>query len=148
MPGPNNLIIVDTDIALFDPSSFMPAIPVPPIVMAPIKAKGKAQAHKLNITIMGDEKSVKAPASYITASHPIPGSGTFKIISLSPDQLTKKTTHNNKSIIVRGSQFVAALQVQGPAQMPTPAGPVPSPTPIHPGKGLFPFPKNVTVFAV
>ena len=146
MSDPKKLVIINSDIAMFDPSSFLPAIPVPPVVTAPMSAGGTAKAANMNVCINKDEKKISAPSSYMTSSHPIPGSGIFKINALAPNQLTKKTK-NTDFLITKGVQFIAALQVNSPAHMPTPAGPVPSPVAMHPGKGLFPFPKNVTVFA-
>ena len=147
MPGPEQLIIIDSDIALFDPSSFLPAIPIPPIVMGPMKAKGKAKVHNKMLCLLNDEKSVIVNSAYITVSHPIPGNGKFEITALTPPQITQKTKHNSQSIITKGQQFIAKLTVSSPAKVPTPAGPQPSPVPMHPGKGLFPFPANFNVFS-
>ena len=147
MPSPDQLIIIDNDIVLFDPSSFLPAVPMPPVPLGVIKATGKAMAFNFPICLVGDEKKVKVNWAYITTSHPIPGNGMFEIVALAPDQQTTTTVHNSKAIITKGKQFIAKFTVSSPAQVPSPAGPVPSPVPTHPGKGLFPFPINFNVFA-
>ncbi len=147
MPSSDLLIIIDNDIVMFDPSSFLPVTFIPPVPTTVIKASGNAEANKDKICLVGDEKKVKLNWAYMTASHPIPGAGVLEIIQLDSSQQASNTKHNKKKIITKGKQFKAKFTVNTPAQVLTPSGPQPSPTMSYQGKGMFPSPKNLNVFA-
>ena len=130
-----DLIIYDGDIANFIPA-FGPAI----VVVQPgqMKASGPATLSGKKICLEGDESKVSVPGCmYMAGPFAIPGTGTLKIASLAPNQKTVKTKHQGKAIIIKGAMFIAKFEVQSPAQQPTPAGPIPDPTPMYSGQGSF-----------
>jgi Contractile injection system spike tip protein len=144
----SNLIIVNLNHLEFDPSTFTPEVPLPPIVRYMIPASGKSQVHNKKVCVEGDEKKVIKLHAYTHPGHPIPGSGMFKITKLNADQKTKKTTDNDIAIIIKGSQFDAEYEVTGPAILPTPKGPEDDKKPKYTGgKGEFVDLPNTDVYA-
>jgi hypothetical protein len=113
-----------------------------------IPATGKTMVHNKTVCVVGDEKNVIKLHAYTHPGHPIPGSGMFKITKLNDDQKTKKTTDNDKKIIIKGSQFTAEYEVTGPAILPTPKGPEDDKkTKYTDGKGKFVDLPNTDVYA-
>lgn len=131
----------------FDASSFLPEMPIPGIIKHMIKASGKSRVHNLPVCVKGDETEVKKPHNYNNPSFPIPGTGTFEILALGPDQTTKKTFDNNKPIITKGSTFEAIYKINGKAILPTPKGPEDDKSPMYTGKGKFVELVNTDVYA-
>lgn len=131
----SDYVLVDGDKAMFNPSFGAATVTVQPGTLA---ASGPATLNGKKVCIAGDEKSVSVPGcSYITPSHPIPGTGTLEIQSLAGDQTAGKTSSGSTKVMLAGSSFTAAFSVQSPAQQPTSAGPVPDPAPRYSGTGRF-----------
>lgn len=128
-------IIMEGDQAIFLPAFGNAIVVVQPGVM---KASGKTAINGKKVCVAGDEGDVSVPGClYTTASHPIPGTGTLKISALGSDQQTTKTKSGGKAILLKGSTFTAAFEVQSPAQQPTASGPVPDSSPKYSGSGNF-----------
>lgn len=128
-------VIVNGDQAVFDPS-FPPATVIAPPGVITGTAKGKVSG--LLACAEGDEASiVVAGAAYFTPSFPIPGAGTLTIESLGPDQKAQKGNSGGRAFILRGSKFRARFQVNAPATVSSPGGPVPDLTPVYSGTGSF-----------
>ena len=111
-------IIINGDSVVF--SSTGPIILMPPLPITAIKANGETTINGKKVCIDGDEKKVEMSCSYTVPSFTIPGSGTLKIQSLSPEQLTKKTKSGTKSLILKGKIFTAIFEVESPAKQPPP----------------------------
>jgi hypothetical protein len=130
-----DFIVVDGDQAQFSPSFGAATVVVQP---GTLTASGPATLNGSKVCIDGDEASVSvAGCSYITGSHPIPGTGTLEIESLAGDQVATKTKSGSTYVMLVGSTFTAKFTVQSPAQQPTSAGPVPDATPQYSGTGNF-----------
>lgn len=132
-----------------DTVTFLP--PFGKCIVTPIPGTIPGSAMKTTVTakpvcLEGDEKKVIVPGvAYVSPPFVTPGVGILMIESLAPDQLSKKTTIEGKAPILKGIMFNAKFQVNVPAMMPTPAGPVPDPVPLYSGgKGMF-VPSNMTV---
>lgn len=130
-------VILENDIAMFMPM-FSPAI----VVVQPGKmpATGKTKLNGKKICLKGDEAQLQvAGCTYMTPVYSIPGTGTLKIQSLMPNQLTVKTKSGGKQIILKGSKFIAVFEVQAPAKQPPPGPgpPIPDATPKYMGNGNF-----------
>jgi hypothetical protein len=131
----SDYVLIDGDMALFTPAFGAATVVVQP---GTLKASGPATLNGKKVCIAGDEKSVSvAGCSYITPSHPIPGTGTLEIASLAGDQTATKTKSGSTKVMLVGSTFTAAFAVQNPAKQPTPGGPVPDPMPRYSGTGNF-----------
>jgi hypothetical protein len=134
MPGAD-FVVKTGDIATFNPT-FGAAI----VVVAPgnITGSGRFKVDGQLACVQGDEASVSVPGvSYVTASFPIPGTGTITIQSLAADQLGQKTSSSQKPVILKGSMFTAQFQVSAKASVSTPSGPVFDPVPLYTGTGQF-----------
>ena len=110
------------------------------LVFAPpgkMQASGTMTVTGKEVCLEGDEANVMIDAPYIAPPYVIPGQGKVIIKALAGDQLTKKTQHAGKPIILQGVMFDTEFQVTAPAQQPTPTGPVPDGTPKYNGKGQF-----------
>lgn len=130
-----DLVIITGDQAVFDPS-FPPATVVAPPGM--ITGSAKEKINGLIVCAAGDEASVVvAGAAYFTPSFPIPGVGTLTIESLATDQQARKGKTASRAMILKGTKFRARFQVNAPAQVVPPSGPVFDPTPIYSGTGSF-----------
>jgi hypothetical protein len=128
-------VLIDGDKAMFSPSFGAATVVVQP---GTLTASGPATVGGKKMCIDGDEKSVSvAGCSYVTASHPIPGTGTLEIASLAGDQKASITRTGDTKVMLVGSSFTAKFSVQGPAKQPTSAGPVPDPSPQYSGTGTF-----------
>ncbi|MFZ4641156.1 MAG: hypothetical protein ACOYMP_12240 [Nodosilinea sp.] len=130
-----DFILMTGDIAMFNPP-FGQAVVTP--LPGNIIGSSKDTITKKMVCVDGDEKTVIVPGCpYMTPSHPIPGVGILSIDSLAADQKAMRTKSNGKPVLLKGSTFKAKFQVVAPAQQPTPAGPVPDPTPQYSGTGSF-----------
>lgn len=146
MSDPQKLIIINNDTVMFNPSTFLPAIAIPPVVLKKITASGSTKVHKKKLCVELDEESVIKKSRYFTPAFPKPGQGMFIITQLDTSQTTKKTNENEKAIIIKGTQFKAAFIVTGPAI--NPGTGVSDGKPSYTGgKGLFLILGNSTVFA-
>lgn len=111
-----------------------------PMLIPPIPLQGSSTTMKVMgtpVCLKGDEvpPAVRGPLPYTAPPFVTPGMGTLKIILL-PDNLTIRTS-NQAEVILKGSTFPALFEVSSPAQMPTPAGPVPDPVGVKPGTAQF-----------
>lgn len=130
-----DFILMTGDIAMFNPP-FGQAIVTP--LPGNIIGSSKDTITKKMLCVDGDEKTVIVPGCpYMTPSHPIPGVGILSIDSLAANQKAVRTKSNGKPVLLKGGTFKAKFQVVAPAQQPTPAGPVPDPTPQYSGTGSF-----------
>ena len=129
-------LLLDGDKAIFTPSFGAATVVVQP---GTLTASGPATVNGKKVCVAGDEKSVSvAGCSYMTPSHPIPGTGTLEIASLAGDQTAQKTKSGSTLVLLVGSSFTAKFSVQSPAQQPAPPGPpVPDSTPQYSGTGTF-----------
>ncbi|MCG3469081.1 hypothetical protein L7750_01335 [Xenorhabdus bovienii] len=128
-------IVVDGDLLQFDPSfgdrQVMVSIP------GKISGTGHAQVNGKKVCILGDEKQVKVSATYITATHTTPGTGTITISALDASQQALQCT-SGAALIIKGQQFTAIFKPDSPANTTTSP---PQPDPNYPGpasgKGSF-----------
>lgn len=146
MSDPKKLIIINKDTVMFNPSTFLPAIAIPPVVTKKITASGSTEVHGKKLCVELDKDSVIKTSRYFTPSFPKPGQGMFIITQLDTSQTTKKTKENEKAVIIKGTKFKAAFIVTGPAINPGTGVPDGKPS-YTDGKGLFLILGNATVFA-
>ena len=131
----SDFILIDGDLVMFMPA-FGPATVIP--LPGKLQGSGPGTCNGKKMCVDGDEKKVSVPGCvYTTPTFPIPGSGTLKIAALSDNQKATKTKTGGKVVLLKGSNFTATLEVQSPAQQPTPAGPVPDATTQYSGMGMF-----------
>jgi hypothetical protein len=133
---PDDFVIVTGD--MIQVTIAPPAI-VPQLV-APVPLIGTSQKVMVGgkpICLEGDElpPALKAPMPYTAPPFVTPGTGTLEV-TLMPNNKTLQTD-NGKKILVKGATFIAKFNVQTPAQMPTPTGPVPDPVAVKPGTAQF-----------
>lgn len=131
-----------SDVVLLDGDQvvFLPMFGAAIVVVQPgkLSASGPATVQGKKVCVDGDEGQVQVPGClYMTPSHPIPGSGTLKVLALAPNQRAQHCQTGGKPMLLKGGQFQAKFEVQSPAQQPTPGGPVPDPVPQYVGQGLF-----------
>jgi hypothetical protein len=139
-----DFVIITGDQAIFDPAFAPATVAASPGV---ITGSAREKVNGLAACAEGDEATVVvAGAVYFTPSFPIPGAGTLTIESLGPDQKAKKAKSSSRALILKGSKFRARFQVAAPAQVTTPTGTTPDPTPIYSGTGSF-VTKNARVKA-
>lgn len=132
-----DLVIIDSDLAMFSPAFGMAIVIVRPGKLA---GTGKSTVNGKRICLEGDEKKLEVPGCmYTTPQYIIPGIGTLKIDALGGDQLSKNVKDSDKGIILKGSMFTAKFEVQSPAQDPSvaPAPPQPDSTSSYSGQGNF-----------
>jgi hypothetical protein len=131
----SDYVLIDGDKAMFNPTFGAATVVVQP---GTITGSGPATLTDKKLCIDGDEKSVSVKGcSYVTASHPIPGTGTLEIASLAGDQKATKTSTGSTKVLLLGSTFTASFSVQSPAKQPTAGGPVPDASPKYSGTGKF-----------
>lgn len=128
----NRWVIVDGDKLTFSPQ--FGERTVTPTITPVIRGSGQMQITHKNSCILGDEKRVRIPATYITASRPISGQGYITLTRLAPDQQAQFAL-STTPIIVQGSQFIASFQPSVPASHPK-DGPDPNLGALE-GTGLF-----------
>jgi hypothetical protein len=103
-----------------DQAMFSPAFGVATVVVVPgsITGSGTGRVDGSIFCVEGDEASVVVPGvAYMTASFPIPGSGTLTIDTLGSDQSGQKTNSSQKAVIIKGSTFTAKFTVVLPASV-------------------------------
>ena len=132
-----DFILIHGDKAMFLPN-FGPAI----VVVQPgdLKASGPATLNGKKVCVDGDETKVSVPGcTYMTPQYSIPGTGTLKIASLASNQKAQKTKSGSKLVLLKGGNFTAKFEVQGPAKQPPPGpgSPIPDATPQYSGSGMF-----------
>ncbi|WP_329215711.1 hypothetical protein OG352_08145 [Streptomyces sp. NBC_01485] len=118
-------------------------IPVPaviPALAAPLPLTGSSSNVTVGgtpVCLQGDELPVvlRAPLVYTAPPCTVPGTGTL-VLTLSPGNLTRKTTNGGKPILIGGGTFTAMFTVQTPATQPPPAS-VPDPLLQKPGTARF-----------
>ncbi|MDO7854085.1 hypothetical protein [Hymenobacter convexus] len=124
-----------------DQVTFLPAFGPAVVVVRPgvMQGSGKMTLKGKKVCIEGDEKQLSVPGCMYTAGpFSIPGVGTIQISALGPGQLSQKTKLGGKALVLKGTNLVAKLMVQTPAQQPAPPGPpVPDPAPQYAGSGSF-----------
>lgn len=130
---PDQHLLLDGDLAIFDPSFGAAAVIVKP---GTLTASGPATVNGKKVCVEGDEKSVSvAGCSYMAPGFASPGTGTLEIASLAGDQLATKTRSGGALVMLVGSSFTAAFVVD-PAS-PARTGPVTDLTPRYLGTGRF-----------
>lgn len=133
---PDDFIIVTGDMIQVT----IPPPAIVPMLMAPVPLTGTSQKVTIGgkpICLEGDElpPSLKSPMPYTAPPYVTPGTGTLQI-TLLPNNKTMQT-ENGKKILIKGATFTVKFNVQTPAQMPTPGGPVPDPLMVKPGTAQF-----------
>ena len=127
-----DFIVVTGDQAIFD-AAFPPATVVAP--PGTITGSGRSTVNGTPVCVQGDEATVVvAGAAYVSPGFPTPGVGILTITGLAPDQISQKDRSGGRSILLKGGQFTAQLQVVGPATNP---GGALDPGPIYSGSGSF-----------
>jgi hypothetical protein len=130
-----DFILIENDLVNFDPVFAAASVVVMPGKLA---GTGAATVGGKKMCVEGDEGKVSvAGCAYTTPAFPTPGVGTLKISKLMPDQVAMKTASNKKKVLLKGAKFIAAFEVQTPAQLPTPTGPQTDPLTQYPGTGSF-----------
>jgi hypothetical protein len=131
-----DLILIDGDLAIFDPLFGLATVAVAP---GTLRASGGATLQGKKVCIDGDERSVSVEGcAYTTAAFPVSGVGTLKISGLAINQKGMKTSSNKKKVLLKGGKFMATFQVQTPAQLIPPASPPQQDkTPEYAGTGSF-----------
>ena len=125
-----------------DQANFLPVFGAATVVVQPgnLPGSGLATLSGKKLCVDGDEKNVTVPGcSYMTPQYTIPGVGTLKISALGGDQIAHKTQTGGKHVLLKGSMFTAAFEVQSPAQQPPPGpgAPVPDAMLKYLGQGMF-----------
>lgn len=128
-----DFVILNNDQAIFN-ASFSSATVVP--VPGTISASNSADSNQMSVCVEGDESSVVATgAAYTSGSFVTPGVGTLTIESLASDQVAQNAKSNDKSLILKGSQFQAKFEVTSPAI--DPSSGVTDPVTSYSGSGYF-----------
>jgi Contractile injection system spike tip protein len=112
-----------------------------PQLIAPIPLLGTGTTVLVNnqpVCLQGDElpMAVSGPLMYTAPPFVTPGMGTLTV-TLSPNNLTLRTTAAGKPALLKGATFMATFNVTAPAMQPTPAGPVPDPVVMKPCQVQF-----------
>ncbi|MBI6549644.1 hypothetical protein [Xenorhabdus lircayensis] len=127
-------IVTDGDMLQFDPNFGNRQVTVPN--PGKISGKGHAQVNGKKVCILGDEKQVRVSATYITATHTTPGTGTITISALDASQQAFQCT-SGAALIIKGQKFTAMFTPESPAMNNTVNPPQPDvPAPSF-GKGSF-----------
>ena len=133
----SDLIVIDGDTALFNPS-FGPAM----VAVRPgtISGSGRAKVTGKTACVAGDESSVSVPGcTYFTGQYSIPGTGTLTISGLGGDQQAASSATGGTKLLLKGSTFTAKFTVTVPAMQPPPGpgSPIPDASPSYSGTGNF-----------
>jgi hypothetical protein len=116
----------------------------PPAIVPMIEAPVPLVGTSTSVTIMGmpacllgDElpPELREPLPYTEPPFVTPGTGMLEII-LAPNNITLDTMAEGP-MLLKGVIFEAMFTVEVPAEMPTPAGPVPDPLVEKPGTAQF-----------
>ncbi|MDC9591114.1 hypothetical protein PSI23_17930 [Xenorhabdus sp. XENO-10] len=127
-------IVVDGDTLLFDLS--FGNRQVTPSSPAKISGTGHAQVSGKKVCILGNEKQVRVSATYFTATHATPGTGTITISALDTRQQAFQCT-SGAALIIKGQKFTAMFTPESPAMNNTVTPPQPDVMTSSPGKGSF-----------
>lgn len=130
-------VLIDGDLAMFQPSFGIATVVVRPGTMA---GSGPATKGGKPLCLAGDEARLQVPGCiYTTPQHSIPGVGTLGIQALGGDQQAARTTHKGKALILVGGGFTAKFNVTVPAMQPPPGpgAPIPDATTEYAGQGQF-----------
>ena len=142
------LVVVVDDNAVFDPTSFTPAIitEIPDGAMQNTpQSTSSAKLGEKAVCLKGDEAMVMVQCSYTTSTLTTQGSGMVKISKLADDHVAKKTKFNGKPVLLSGaagSSFEAEFSVLSPAI--DPSGSTVEPGLPYKGKGCFDSQNNST----
>lgn len=131
---------MDTVLIDGDQAMFLPVFGAAVVVVQPgtLRASGEATVGGKKVCIEGDERSVSVPGCmYVTAQHPIPGTGTLEIASLADSHKARTMRSAGTPVLLLGGQFDARFKVQSPAQQPTAGPPVPDASTSYSGQGRF-----------
>jgi hypothetical protein len=127
---PTGPLLKDGDIAVFD-LQFGPAV----VFWAPIKIKGSGPAKFRGKNIC--EKSVKMDSCpYTVPGYAAPGMGKLTI-QLMPNQMCTKTSTGSTKVLLKGTEFIAMLEVKSAAKIAVAPAVVEDPVPMYVGKGRF-----------
>lgn len=105
----SDFILIDGDTVNFIPV-FAPAN----VVVRPGTIRGTGQATFMGkaVCVAGDESKVSVPGcAYVAPPYVIPGTGTLKINSLAGNQTAIKTSTGGKSVLLKGTLFIAKFEV-------------------------------------
>ncbi|WP_036768614.1 hypothetical protein [Photorhabdus australis] len=127
-------IVVDGDLLQFDPNFGNRQVTVPN--PGKISGTGHAQVSGKKVCILGDEGQVRVSATYITATHTTPGTGTITISALDASQQALQCT-SGAALIIKGQQFTAMFTPESPAINNTVSPPQSDVTTPSSGKGRF-----------
>ncbi|MGJ0625057.1 hypothetical protein [Xenorhabdus bovienii] len=127
-------IVVDGDTLLFEPN--FGNRQVTPSSPAKISGTGHAQVSGKKVCILGNEKQIRVPATYFTATHATPGKGTITISALDTSQQALQCT-SGAALIIKGQKFTALFTPELPAMNNTVTPPQPDVTTPSSGKGNF-----------
>ncbi|MFD4597983.1 hypothetical protein ACFWPQ_08075 [Streptomyces sp. NPDC058464] len=127
-------------------------IPVPtvvPALAAPLPLTGSSSNVTVGgtpVCLQGDELPMvlRAPLAYTAPPFTQPGTGKL-VLTLLPENLTRKTTNGGKPILIRGGTFTAVFTVETPATQPPPTA-LPDPLLAKPGTARF-ITTNISVTA-
>lgn len=142
----SDLIVIDGDLALFNPTFGAATVVVRP---GTIRGSGRAKVTGKIACVVGDESSVSVPGcTYLAGQYSIPGAGTLTISALGGDQQAATTATGGTKLVLKGSTFTAKFTVSAPAMQPPPGpgSPIPDASPSYSGTGSF-VPADATVKA-
>ncbi len=119
----------------------IPPPAIVPLLMAPVPLIGTGMTVLVNsqpVCLQGDElpPTLKVPLVYTAPPFVTPGMGTL-MVTLTPANLSLRTSCAGKPALIKGATFVAQFSVTVPAMQPTPVGPVPDPLAVKPGTAQF-----------
>lgn len=113
---------------------------VVPLLVAPVPlvASGFATIDGKVVCIAGDElpPSLRSPIQYMSPPFVVPGMGKLSV-SLASDHKSATAADDGHVMLLKGATFQVKLEVQVPAQQPSPSGPVPDATPSYAGTAQF-----------
>lgn len=119
----------------------IPGAALIPTLLAPLALTGSSTdvaVQAMPVCLQGDELPIalSGPMPYTQPPFTVPGTGTLTL-TLTPTNMTQRTTNSGKPILIKGGPFPAVFSVQTPASQPTAAGPVPDPQLQKPGTARF-----------
>ncbi len=127
-----NFIVLEGDMLLFDPQfAHRMVTPTGPAMM---QATGHAKINGRRVCVMGDEKQVQVPATYMVPGYS-PGTGMLTIMTLMPDQQAP-LCRSQAGLILKGQEFIARFTPLAPAILTAPPN-TPDPPAPGIGKGRF-----------
>ncbi|MBC7977054.1 MAG: hypothetical protein H7138_18920 [Myxococcales bacterium] len=126
-----DFVLRSGDQAIFDTTFGAAIVVAPPGILT---GTSKAKVDGAIVCIVGDEASVVVVATYTTIALPTAGAGMLRITGLVPDQRAVDVHSTRVALVLRGSRFLAQLQVTKPAQ--SPEG-TPDPLAMYSGGGTF-----------